>query len=112
MQEFSAQCERLGARFVALDANPIDALWADRPAPPQGAISARPLRLAGERADAKLARLAAALDADAALISDPHNIAWAFNIRGADVAHTPLPLAFALVPQEPARRSCSSSRRS
>src|SRR5262249_8996252 len=28
-----------------------------------------------------------------------HAVAWAFNIRGADVAHTPLPLAFAIVPQ-------------
>ena len=32
-------------------------------------------------------------------MSDPHAIAWAFNIRGADVAHTPLPLAFAIIPQ-------------
>ena len=97
VQEFSAICERVGARFVALDVNPIDTLWENRPAPPRGEISARPLRLAGERADAKLARFGAGLDADAALISDPHNIAWAFNIRGADVAHTPLPLAFAIV---------------
>ena len=34
------------------------------------------------------------------MISDPHAVAWTFNIRGADVAHTPLPLAFAIVPQE------------
>jgi Xaa-Pro aminopeptidase len=33
------------------------------------------------------------------VISDPHAVAWTFNIRGADVAHTPLPLAFAIVPQ-------------
>ncbi len=97
-------CEALGARFVPLDANPIDALWTDRPAPPPGPISVRPLRLAGERADAKLARLGEALEADALLVSDPHNIAWAFNIRGSDVAHTPLPLAFALIPRQgPAR---------
>jgi Xaa-Pro aminopeptidase len=32
-------------------------------------------------------------------VSDPHAVAWTFNIRGADVAHTPLPLAFAIVPQ-------------
>ncbi len=30
----------------------------------------------------------------------PHAVAWVFNIRGADVAHTPLPLAFAIVPRE------------
>jgi Xaa-Pro aminopeptidase len=27
-------------------------------------------------------------------------VAWTFNIRGADVAHTPLPLSYALVPRE------------
>ena len=26
------------------------------------------------------------------LISDPHNMAWLFNFRGADVSYTPLPL--------------------
>ena len=100
IQEISELCERLGARFVAVETNPIDALWVDRPAPPLAPFSVRPLRLAGERADAKLAALREKLDGDAALISDPHNIAWAFNIRGADVAHTPLPLAFAVVPAE------------
>ena len=30
----------------------------------------------------------------------PHAVAWTFNIRGADVAHTPLPLSFALVPKD------------
>ena len=39
------------------------------------------------------------LRADALVVSDPHAVAWAFNIRGADVAHTPLPLAFAIMPQ-------------
>ena len=34
------------------------------------------------------------------MVSDPHAVAWTFNIRGADVAHTPLPLAFAIVPTE------------
>jgi len=104
VQETTELCEALGARFVALQANPIDALWTDRPAPPRAPIAIRPLRLAGERAEAKLARVRAGLDADALVVSDPHNIAWAFNIRGADVAHTPLPLAFALVPKQgPAR---------
>ena len=100
VNEMTTFCESLGARFVAVAENPIDALWTDRPAPPCGAILPRPLALAGEAAQARLARYAAALEADAALVSDAHNIAWAFNLRGADVAHTPLPLAFAYVPRE------------
>ena len=98
--EMTAFCESLGAKFVAVAQNPIDALWTDRPAPPQGAIVPRPLALAGETAQAKLARFAASLETDAALISDAHNVAWLLNLRGADVAHTPLPLAFALVARE------------
>jgi len=32
-------------------------------------------------------------------LSDSHAVAWTFNIRGGDVAHTPLPLSYALVPK-------------
>src|SRR5207237_1234076 len=35
--------------------------------------------------------------ADAAVLSALDSIAWAFNIRGADVTHTPVALAYALV---------------
>ena len=52
---------------------------------------------------AKLARIRdeiAKLRADALVMSDPHAVAWTFNIRGADVAHTPLPLSYALVPKD------------
>src|SRR4029079_16955452 len=42
----------------------------------------------------------AALRADALVVSDPHAVAWTFNIRGSDVAHTPLPIASAIVPKE------------
>ena len=34
------------------------------------------------------------------MLSDSHAVAWTFNIRGADVAHTPLPLSYALVPKD------------
>jgi Xaa-Pro aminopeptidase len=101
IERFEKAALAAGASLVPVDANPIDAIWADRPAPPQGHVSHHPLRLAGEPAETKLARIAKAIGkADALLISDPHAVAWAFNIRGSDVAHTPLPLAFALIPKE------------
>jgi Xaa-Pro aminopeptidase len=96
-------CAAVGAELVAVDSNPIDALWRDRPAPPSGAVSLRELKLAGETAPDKLKRVLAELKklrADALLVSDPQNVAWAFNIRGTDVTHTPLALAFALIPRE------------
>ncbi|WP_026606725.1 aminopeptidase P family protein [Methylocapsa acidiphila] len=90
-----------GGELVPLEPNPIDGLWADRPAPPLGKISLHARKFAGETASSKLARAAAALAGkDALLVSDPHSVAWAFNIRGRDVAHTPLPLAHALVLKE------------
>jgi Xaa-Pro aminopeptidase len=96
-------CAAAGAELVAVDNNPIDALWRNRPAPPAGAITVRELRLAGEAVTDKLKRIRADLKklrVDALLVSDPQNVAWTFNIRGSDVAHTPLPLAYALVPRE------------
>ena len=92
-----------GAELVAVDDNPIDALWSDRPAPPAGPVSLRDIKFAGESAADKLKRIRAELAklrADVLVVSDPQNVAWAFNIRGADVAHTPLALAFAIVPRE------------
>ena len=61
------------------------------------------IKFAGESAADKLARIRAELSklrADTLMVSDPQNVAWAFNIRGSDVAHTPLALAFAIVPRE------------
>ncbi|HXZ22920.1 MAG TPA: aminopeptidase P family protein [Pseudolabrys sp.] len=96
-------CAAAGAELVAVDTNPIDKLWNDRPAPPTGPVSLRQLKLAGESAPDKLKRVRAEIAkqrSDALLVSDPQNVAWVFNIRGADVAHTPLALAFALVPRD------------
>ena len=96
-------CATAGATLVAVDGNPIDALWSDRPAPPSGPVVLRDIKLAGESATDKLNRIRAEiakLRADVLVVSDPQNVAWAFNIRGSDVTHTPLALAFALIRRE------------
>ena len=89
-----------GADLIALDANPVDAIWADRPTPPAGPALPHPLAFAGLDAAAKREtaahELRAAGDA-AAVLSDPHSVAWLLNIRGTDLAHTPLVLAKALL---------------
>src|SRR5262249_5284767 len=95
-------CAAAGATLVAVEPGLIDALLGDRPAAPLRAGSCPDVPLAREAAEDRLAGIraeVAKLRADALVVSDPHAIAWAFNIRGADVAHTPLPLAFAIVPQ-------------
>ncbi|MBN9600335.1 MAG: aminopeptidase P family protein [Afipia sp.] len=96
-------CEKAGAELVAVDSNPIDAIWTERPTPPLGAVSVHDLKFAGESEAAKLARIhddIGKLGLDALVLSDSHAVAWTFNIRGADVAHTPLPLSYALLPKE------------
>ncbi|MSO66500.1 MAG: aminopeptidase P family protein [Pseudolabrys sp.] len=96
-------CGNAGAELVAVDGNPIDAMWTGRPAPPSGPVSIRDIKFAGESAADKLNRIRAEtvkLRADVLVVSDPQNVAWAFNIRGSDVTHTPLPLAFALIRRE------------
>jgi Xaa-Pro aminopeptidase len=101
IERFEKAAATARAELIALAENPIDAIWHDRPAAPLGAIRRHPVRFAGEPAQKKLVRIRAALgNADALLVSDPHAVAWAFNIRGRDVAYTPLPLAFALIPKQ------------
>ncbi|MEW6254703.1 MAG: aminopeptidase P family protein [Pseudomonadota bacterium] len=90
-----------GGILVALEDDPLAAQWHDRPAPPAAAIRAHDAALAGETSVDKLARLQAELKReklDLLLVSDPPAVAWLFNIRGSDVAHTPIPLVWALVP--------------
>lgn len=95
---FKAAAEKAGATFVPVDSNPLDAVWADQPPAPAALITPHDLKYAGEAASDKLKRISASLDgADAAMLTMPDSIAWAFNIRGQDVGHTPLPLSFALI---------------
>jgi Xaa-Pro aminopeptidase len=101
VERLSKAIQTAEGELVAVEPNPIDAVWTARPAPSLGKISLHSRKHAGEAAAKKLSRVAAELaDDDAFLVSDPHSVAWVFNIRGHDVAHTPLPLAYALVLKE------------
>ncbi|MCO5158076.1 MAG: aminopeptidase P family protein [Aquamicrobium sp.] len=96
-----AALEKAGGRLVAVEENPVDAIWPDQPAAPAAKIEIHPFGFAGELAKDKIARLAgeiAAAGADCAVLTDPSSLAWAFNIRGGDVPHTPLALGFAILP--------------
>ena len=102
-ERLSAACAKAGAELVAVDSNPIDAIWQDRPQPPLAPVAVHSLQHAGVTEAEKLTQIRAEiakLGADALVLSDSHAVAWTFNIRGADVAHTPLPLSYALVPKD------------
>jgi Xaa-Pro aminopeptidase len=102
-ERLARACATVGGELVTAEPNPVDSIWHDRPQPPLGQVVLHDLKFAGETAPDKLRKIHAEigkLRADALVISDPHAVAWTFNIRGADVAHTPLPIAFAIVPQQ------------
>ncbi len=89
-----------GAELVAVDTNPIDAVWPDRPAPSDARLVVHDDRFAGRSAAEKRAAMADWLTskkADAAILSALDSIAWTFNIRGKDVDRTPVALAYAIV---------------
>ena len=77
--------------------NLVDLIWADQPAAPMAPYTAHAIEHAGERHDAKRARLAADLKQDAAILTLPDSIAWLLNIRGTDIARNPVPQAFAIL---------------
>src|SRR5437763_10449526 len=89
-----------GAELVAVDKNPIDEIWKDRPDASKAHLVVQPDQYAGKSAAEKRTEIADWLTkehADSAVLAALDSIAWAFNIRGADVTHTPVALAYALV---------------
>jgi Xaa-Pro aminopeptidase len=102
-EKLAKACAAAGAILVATEPDPVDAVWSDRPPAPLGAVALHGEKFAGEPAAQKLERIRAELGklkAEALIVSDPHAACWTFNIRGSDVAHTPLALAVAIVPAE------------
>jgi Xaa-Pro aminopeptidase len=95
-----ARYTETGLAMVPTDRNPVDAIWADRPAPPAAQAQPHPLAFAGRSSEDKRRDVAEALTKarhDAAVLTDPASIAWLLNIRGGDVPFTPFALGFALV---------------
>jgi Xaa-Pro aminopeptidase len=92
--------EEKNIRLKPLAENPLDKVWEDRPAPPQVKVTIFPDAFAGQNAKDKIDTLAAQIKQDgafAAIITQPDSIAWLLNIRGGDVAHTPVALSFAVL---------------
>ncbi|MAY62455.1 MAG: X-Pro aminopeptidase [Rhizobiales bacterium] len=100
-RKLAAAMEAVGGELVLLEDNPVDMAWDDRPAEPLEPVLIQPLDYAGKKVDEKLAEMQAAIaakKADAAVLSDPSSVAWAFNIRGSDLPSTPHPLSRAILP--------------
>lgn len=84
-------------------ANPVDAIWTDRPAPPTGPLEVLGANRTGRTTEQKFEDLRATMaaeGADVVVLTLPESICWLFNIRGRDVPHNPFVLGFAVVPAE------------
>jgi Xaa-Pro aminopeptidase len=85
------EAKKRGLELRPIVPNPIDELWQDRPEARHFPIVMHGEEYAGESAPSKIARLQKAIEEKKAA-------GWLFNIRGRDVAHTPVPLVRAYVP--------------
>ncbi len=86
-----------GATLVPVASNPVDAVWNDRPAPSPAPAFIQDDTLAGQSSQAKRAALSAWLadhQLDAVVIAALDSVAWLLNIRGEDVARTPVALSY------------------
>jgi Xaa-Pro aminopeptidase len=99
VERLEAVCRKAGAELVRTE-NAVDAAWTDRPAPPTAPVVPHDVAFAGRDSASKRAEIADALKGDrvdAVVLTLPESIAWLLNIRGGDVAHSPLPLSFAIL---------------
>ncbi len=88
-----------GAALEPVEGNPIDVIWADRPAPSLAPAEVHGLEHAGKSSEAKRSEVAEWLTArglDAAVVSALDGVAWLLNLRGSDVERTPVALSFVL----------------
>jgi Xaa-Pro aminopeptidase len=101
--ELESALSPAGARLKLLEGNLVDRIWTARPALPTGPVEPLPLEFSGEGVSSKLRRLRRAMAekrADAHVLTALDAIAWLFNIRGEDVEHCPVVIAYAIVTAE------------
>jgi len=92
--------DQVGVELAPVESNPVDAVWADQPAPPKAPIKPHAIEYAGETSLAKRLRLGSDLAGRkiaAAVLTASDSIAWLLNIRGADVPNCPLALSYAVL---------------
>ena len=90
--------EECSVALVALEENPIDRAWHDRPVPEIHPAVLMEQRFTGRASLDKRREIGALITekgADAALIFAADSIAWLLNIRGSDVPHVPVVLGYA-----------------
>ncbi|MHA6316266.1 aminopeptidase P family protein [Altererythrobacter sp. CAU 1778] len=97
VQSVDAVIARRGAQLVAVEGNPIDSVWADRPEPSPAVAEVHGDEFAGRSSAEKRSEVAEWLKEeghDATVIAALDSVAWLLNMRGADITHTPVALSY------------------
>ncbi|KAJ7056201.1 Creatinase/aminopeptidase [Mycena amicta] len=97
-----------GSELVSLSNNPVDSVWAEtRPARPTSRIALLDVKFSGESHLSKIKRLREELSkrspkASAMVVTMLDEVAWLFNLRGADIAYNPVFFAYAVITMDKA----------
>lgn len=86
--------------WVAVDSNPVDALWENRPNQPWASLKIHDEKFSGVSSKDKRSNLSQELkrkNLDAALFTLGDSIAWLLNLRGGDLASTPIFYSYAVL---------------
>lgn len=102
--ELRATLAAAGKELRAVCENPVDVVWgAARPPHPSAPAFSLDEAVAGRTVGDKLCaieRQLAAAGADTLVVADLAEVAWLFNVRGGDIAYSPVSYAYALVRRE------------
>lgn len=83
---------------VICDGDLVGEIWEDRPKLVPSEIYELNLAVTGETSESKINRIRQEMgEADYLLVSRLEDIAWLYNLRGRDIANTPVFYAFALI---------------
>ena len=88
-----------GITIAPVQPNPIDAVWSDQPSPSDAVAVVHTEELAGQSSAHKRGQIADWLgqeQLDAVVVPALDSVAWLLNLRGADVAHTPVALSYVI----------------
>lgn len=102
VRRMKAALEKNGVELIA-EYDPFDELWYDRPPLPKDPIFELPDIFAGNNAEDKINAIDTILKREGAnctILTALDEIAWTFNIRGTDVEHNPVAIAYAFVSKE------------
>jgi Xaa-Pro aminopeptidase len=100
VKQLQNAADTAGCQLNELSSNPVDAIWSDQPPAPLGPVRLHDISFAGKPALDKLQdvkRKMAESNAELCILTDPASACWLLNIRGKDVAHTPITLAHVIL---------------